>query len=303
MDQPQLKAPLDALFRGVEEERRLRFLEIERSPLKSLAVAGRTIRYLDRGKGSRTILLLPGLLGDSRALYQQTLGLETDFRILSPEYVLSPRVDDQVEALAAILDAEGVDRVEAVVGQTLGGYLSQYLTRRFPERIENLVLVHADLPRKQQLPDSEKTARSMRWTPWFLTRRRLHGILIRMVERWAVEPGHDRAQAALIRAIFAHRFSNLLDKKTTVVRYELLADIFRQANLLDTGLPNWQGRVLVIYSENNVFSHHLAELQKRLPRVEIRSFGKDHNVSLLLEPDETVRLVREFLGNGASEAI
>jgi pimeloyl-ACP methyl ester carboxylesterase len=288
-------ADLATLFAGVPADRAAPFFAIEAEPLRQADARPHPVRYLDLGpRGAPVVVLLPGLLGDARALFQQAAALTNDVRVLSPEYVASPRLADQVAALAAMLDAAEVARA-VLVGQTLGGYLAQYFTRAHGERVAGLVLVHADLPQRRHLAVSERTVRRMRWRPWFLIRRFLHGRLTQMVDAWAAGPGKDAEQAALVRAYFAHRFANLLDKRQALDRYRLLADVFRQADLVPGDFAGWPGRVLVIYSDDNVFSQDLAQLEEVFPGLTKQQLGSDHNVSLLLEPATTTALIREFL--------
>src|SRR5262249_61979105 len=119
------------------------FFAIEAEPLRQAAGRPHPVRYLDLGpRDAPAVVLLPGLLGDARALFQQAAALAGDCRVLSPEYVASPRVADQIAALAAMLDAAGVEKA-VLVGQTLGGYLAQDFTRAHGDRAAGLVLRRA----------------------------------------------------------------------------------------------------------------------------------------------------------------
>jgi homoserine O-acetyltransferase len=50
---------------------------------------------------------------------------------------------DQAEALAASLDAAGVERVHAVIGASYGGMVALAFAERFPDRLERLVVIGA----------------------------------------------------------------------------------------------------------------------------------------------------------------
>ncbi len=52
-----------------------------------------------------------------------------------------------LEGIAAILEAEGVQKVH-VVGPSFGGWVAQCFVRRFPEKVATLILSDTGLPRK-----------------------------------------------------------------------------------------------------------------------------------------------------------
>ena len=76
------------------------------------------------GQGKRTLLLLPGgtLVPDTYFILLEAL--ERDYRVIVPAYAAVPTMAELVTGAAAILDAEGIQRVD-VMGSSFGGYVAQ----------------------------------------------------------------------------------------------------------------------------------------------------------------------------------
>jgi 2-succinyl-6-hydroxy-2,4-cyclohexadiene-1-carboxylate synthase len=98
------------------------------------------------------VLLLHGFLGRGTDWDPVALRLTPSFRLLAPDLPGHGRavglpdaactMDGAADALAATLDAVGVDRAVAV-GYSMGGRLALHFALRHPERVERLVLLSA----------------------------------------------------------------------------------------------------------------------------------------------------------------
>lgn len=111
----------------------------EEYPPAHLAVNDRDWEYLATGSGEETVLFLHGMTGSYDIWWQQIEALNDKYRIVAVTY---PPVDSLAEMEAgvlAILDHEGVTHFH-VVGTSLGGYFTQYLVGRYPQRIVTAVL-------------------------------------------------------------------------------------------------------------------------------------------------------------------
>lgn len=242
----------------------------------------------------RTLVLLPGLLGDSGSLWQQVEDLGRDHRVIAVDYPDSPSIPVQLEALARVLDEVGARRA-VLVGQTLGGYLAQAFARAHPERVEALVLVHAGLPEPALGKRIRRDLIASRLLPWPLLRAYLHGALKRMMAGREAAGEVSPEQARVVAEHFRRRFAERLDKQRVLARYGLLANLQEQPALRREEVPGLEGRVLLIYSEGNVFARQLPALREVFPGAPAHALGRGHNLSLLLEPRESHRLIRDFL--------
>jgi pimeloyl-ACP methyl ester carboxylesterase len=108
-------------------------------PYKEIQVAGRQWRYVVGGQGERMLLLLPGgtLVPDTYFVILEAL--ERSSRVIVPAYAAVPTMAELVAGVIAILDAEGVERVD-VMGSSFGGYVAQCFVQEHPDRVDRLIL-------------------------------------------------------------------------------------------------------------------------------------------------------------------
>lgn len=83
------------------------------------------------------------------------LPLDTDrFRLVGVDFLDGGRADDgrpervvttqdQADAIAAVLDDIGVERLHAIVGASYGGMVSLAFAERYPERVDRLIVIGA----------------------------------------------------------------------------------------------------------------------------------------------------------------
>ncbi len=247
------------------------------------------------GGDTRTLLLLPGLLGDAGSLWQQAAEFERDHRVISLTYPDTPSVRHQLDAIARVLDEQGVERA-VVIGQTLGGFLAQAFARAFPERVEALVLVHAGLPDPKLGATVRRDIGVARFLPWFLIRGYLHRALRKMIAGLAADPAVDARQAETVVGHFRDRFAHRLDKRRVLARYGLMANLHQARPFERAEVSGLQGRVLILYSESNVFGRQLGRLRELYPGSREAAMGRRHNIALLIKPGESHRQIRDFLG-------
>jgi hypothetical protein len=113
-------------------------------PYRELAVRSIRWRYMVGGQGSSTLLLLPGGAMVPDQYFELMTALETQYRTIAPAYPPVSSMSDLVAGVAAILDAEKAQQI-VVFGSGPGGYLAQCLVRRYPERVERLILAHTGI--------------------------------------------------------------------------------------------------------------------------------------------------------------
>lgn len=115
------------------------------NPPKSLNVGGTKWEYLATGQGNETILFLHGMTGSYDIWWQQIEAFKQDYRVVTVTYPAVDSLAEMEKGLFAILDQEGVTNFN-VVGSSLGGYFTQYLLARHPERIQKAVLANTFPP-------------------------------------------------------------------------------------------------------------------------------------------------------------
>lgn len=133
--------------------------------LVSAEVDGSRLAYRQAGQGA-TLVLLHGLLCDSRCWERQLVGLSDQFRVVAWDapgagsFADSPgpfTTANYAHCLAAFLDAIGVE-LPHVLGLSWGGILAQEFYRLYPDRPRSLVLADTYAGWRGSLPEEVWTA-------------------------------------------------------------------------------------------------------------------------------------------------
>lgn len=90
------------------------------------------------GQSGPALLFLPGTLGRGDIFWQQISSLKTKTRILALTYPDTGGIADWAQDITAILKAENMTDM-CVLGSSLGGYISQYLTATQPDLFTRLI--------------------------------------------------------------------------------------------------------------------------------------------------------------------
>jgi pimeloyl-ACP methyl ester carboxylesterase len=127
-------------YEGVPQEQMERILRFRSEhPCKQVKIAGVQWQYISCGKGTKTLLLLPGGLRVAEAAFSLIQMFEDTFRLIVPTYPPLEMMDEIVDGVAAILDKEQVLET-FVLGQSYGGAVAQVLMQRYPSRVKKVVL-------------------------------------------------------------------------------------------------------------------------------------------------------------------
>ncbi len=116
----------------------------------SVDIGGARMSFVSFGKGSRALIILPGLSDGLATVKGKALMLAPPYRLFFDKYTVymfSRRdgledgfsVRDMARDQAAACRALGLERV-SVLGVSQGGMIAQYLAADFPELVEKLVL-------------------------------------------------------------------------------------------------------------------------------------------------------------------
>ncbi len=96
--------------------------------------------YFTTGNSEKTILFLHGMGGAYDLWWQQADFFKDDYKIIT--YTLPEEIDNLEDALSgitAILDKENIKTFTAA-GTSMGGYITQYLLKKIPEKLDGVVL-------------------------------------------------------------------------------------------------------------------------------------------------------------------
>lgn len=258
--------------------------EFYKRPTKTLMINGNEWKYYVGGKGNKTILFIHGMGGAYDLWWQQIKEFENDFKVIS--YTLPENVDnlnDALEGIKAILKKENVDKFYAV-GTSMGGYITQYLVKNMPDRVEKAVFGNTFPPNDEIRKENKVKARIIPYLPEMLIgyfgNKSLQNKILPAAE-------NDSLLAAFLPTL---PFS----KKQFINRYRVVIDFFtiNPSVYQIKRIPK-----LIMESDNDpLISPNLRkELKALYPDAQVYTFHKAGHFPYINRADEYNRVLRKFL--------
>jgi pimeloyl-ACP methyl ester carboxylesterase len=242
-------------------------------PYKEIQVAGKAWRYIVGGQGERVVLLLPGSLVPD--LFFVPIGeLERDSRVIVPAYAAVPTMAELVAGVVAILDAEGVERMD-VIGSSFGGYIAQCFVRAHPARVDRLILAETGV------------RHFVSWAPSIWLLARLMNVL------------PSRAVRYLMWRLWSTLFTPPASQQTfwRELMQEILADFSAHYHFSSGDLAAWPGKIFILESERDeAYSPaNRARTRAVYPQAQVHTIHNATHSAIATHTGEYVRTMREFL--------
>ena len=187
-------------------------------PPRTRSIDGVDWTYITAGHGNDAILFLHGMTGAHDIWWQQMDALADRYRMVAVTYPPVKSLEALEKGILIIADAEGIDRFN-VVGTSLGGYLTQYLLFRHPERIQRAVLSNTFPPNDLIAENNRITGKVLPLLPeWLLLR------VFRSNFKNTIYPtsGNDELTLAFLNEIGYGR----MNKEQLVERYHCVIEKF-----------------------------------------------------------------------------
>lgn len=262
-------------------------------PYRSLVTDGITWSYLIGGNGPETLLFLPGGLRIADAFFVILGELEHYYRVIAPSYPPVPTMEALVTGIAAILNAERVDRID-VLGESFGGEVAQYLVRQYPERVQSLILANTAPTHPHPM-----FAQPFRWTmtlsfllPDPIVRALSQRLLLSAI---SAPSGELPFWRALIQEVVYHHLSRAdIDSF-----FRETLDFHLHYKFSPADLANWSGRILILESaDDRGIPRSSREGVKRLyPQAAVHTFECGGHTPWLTRADVYFSTIRGFLAN------
>jgi pimeloyl-ACP methyl ester carboxylesterase len=137
-----------------------------------------------QGSGPRTLVMIPGAMGTATIFDKLMPVLATNLRVVSAEPPAEADAVVLADQLAALLDELGAPKID-LMGTSFGGFVVQYFTAKYPERVNTLVLSNtfndpSFSPRRRPLDELQAEAAS-----------EMHGKAIKMITGTPESPTRD----------------------------------------------------------------------------------------------------------------
>jgi pimeloyl-ACP methyl ester carboxylesterase len=259
-------------------------------PVKKLAAGKKEWDYLAGGQGEETLVLLTGGLNSSEVWFQIMTGFEKTHRVLSIRYPSIATVAELVEGIAAILDAEHIERAH-LLGESLGGMVAQCLVRRYPGRVDSLILASTAAPEQRLVPRMKRQEKLVSLFPV--------GLLLSLSKRRVLHllSGLPEEERSFWKALLKEKISSYVTKAWLISQYKLLADYCASYHFAPADLEHWPGAILILQADDDELIQRLARepLTAFHPQAQVHTFHNANHIPLITKRDEYINVVKQFL--------
>lgn len=253
-------------------------------PTKSLEIDGTDWTYLATGSGDGSLLFLHGMGGAYDIWWQQIESLKYDYRIISVTLPEVHSLEEAIEGLIAILDAEGV-ATTTIIGTSMGGYMAQYFLQTHPDRLDGLVMGNTFPPNHYYKRENAGLRRLAPLLPeWYVMKKFRSNVSEKVV------PASENS--ALVEAYLKEQYSGYMSKAQFIGRMDVVLDYFDpKYDSMQVSIPKF-----IIESDNDpLVPPILQEAMKFLyPESKVYTFqGKGH-FPYLNQPDGYTYALKRF---------
>ena len=190
------------------------------------------------GEGAPWIVFLPGLTADHRLFDDQMAWFSGKANCLvwdppahgaSLPFSLTFTMDGMAQMLAGLLDAEGVVR-PVLVGQSMGGYVSQAYLDLFPGQASAFVSIDSAPLKRKYYPTWE--VKALRHTKWMY-----QAIPFWLLKPWGAYGASESERGRSLMRSFMDCYSKDEYVELAAFGYRLLADAVESERAYDLGCP------------------------------------------------------------------
>ena len=250
---------------------------------------GRRWRYRVGGiPGGPPVLVLTGATTVPDPLFVIIADLGRRYRVIAPAYPAATHIDELVDGVVAVLDAEHVTAAH-VIGSSFGGYLAQCLVRAHPDRVDRLVLAQTGV-RHFAGPGAITV---LRWLLELAPSRAVKAFMWRTWQALLVDLGDD---GPFWRALLRDILDQQLTKRSLLAVMAAMADFTANHRPLPGQAPD-RLRVLVLAAEHDrAFARQATDIRAVYPHATFHTLVGAGHGAVFTHTDAYVTDIRSFLG-------
>jgi 3-oxoadipate enol-lactonase len=272
----------------VEQQERLHAFRTTH-PREQIDLSGTPWNYLLAGRGTETLLILPGgeRIGDvAFPLVQQ---FEQDYRCLYPSYPPYSTMGALIDGLAALLERLSIDRV-ILFAASFGGDVGQCFVRKYPARVSKLILLNTGVPDHRLGKATQRSKPLVTLLPM--------GIVRFLVEKLVLGRALAvRTEEQLFWQAMMHELVGQLTRADLVSSFDETIDYRLNYHFSPDDLETWPGKVLILQSDDDPATRPAMRqaLCNLYPQAQVHTFQGAGHTPFLSQPEEFYPLVRALL--------
>ncbi len=265
-------------------------------PLKTADVSDTTWRYIDCGRGGRTILMIHGLAGDATGFYRMIESFEGEYRVIVPTFPALDTMDGVCRGCEGLLDAAGVGPV-SLFGASWGGMVAQGFLHRYPERVEAVILADTSGPNPAAARRNAQQSRVLGFVPWWLARRLFQVGIKRLLKVPGELTEEQEAELRFQRSRLDVRLAGL-SKELLFAQSRAAYDLLKNVSYTADDFRAWAGKMLVLQSADDPGLRRGDDayaLDTRYPGAQVVTMRGAGHLGMVLKHHDYVREISSFL--------
>ncbi|MFC2165705.1 alpha/beta fold hydrolase [Acidobacteriota bacterium] len=256
--------------KGISESEYAKFQNfLQTHSLKNIEFDGKSISYYFCGTGEKTILTFAGGWGPPLMLYDRISGLEGNNRMIVIDISPFDDLDAMCNGINQVLQIEEIHRV-VLFGQSMTGIMAQTYLKRNRERVEGIILANTIAPRIERCKKWALVLLQILPISFirFFAKKKLS-----QLAKYEQEIPEDVKQSMLFKAVLLKNIMDSYFTKKNTVNTLKVAYAFNEKDGYSEGeFERWNGKTLIISSEDDPGYADVAILMKYLPNPEIFKF-------------------------------
>ncbi len=278
---------------SLKEEKDLYDEFVRTHPKSRLDYEGQTLEYIACGHGTHTLLMPPHIsnLFPVEMGYRHILAFESRFRVIAPSLIESHRLDEIAASLLRVLENE-TNRPVILFGQSGSGITAQVFYRRYSQRVAGMILVNTVAPGHP----APRTPLVMlfKLLPAALLKSMFTKRLLGELDTASI-PQELIPRLQMSRTLLGESLKGQFSKRALAIDVQKALQ-FNAEGFVDTGiLSAWQGRILIITSQDDTGYEDSEALSERLPNASLLLLEEGHGHLAPLVKSEEVHLAIDRL--------
>lgn len=294
----------DKIYKKVSQDQKERLRKFRSThPYRQLTVDDTTWKYISCGRGKETLLLLTGGTGIAEAMALVFTPLENEYWIICPTYSPVTTMEQLADGIVRILEAEGIHKIN-ILGQSFGGTLAQVIVHKYPDKVGKLILSHTSTTSPPV--DQSIVLKKKKWIERFkifylLPSRMFSFIIVRLlrikiskISKIAVMNAEERE----FWLAYFHEMISHTTKKALSSLDKCMIDFAENYTFSRDDLANWSGKILILESDKDTAFHPSERdaMKELYPQAQVHTFKGSGHLTLIVNPEESISVVRNFLG-------
>lgn len=261
--------------------------------------------YLVGGKGTNCFLIFPGSGQDALSCYDLIDVFEKQYKVIAINYDRFFSLDSFFEYVNNILKQEKVNKV-ILYGLSLGGFLAQHYVRKYPSKVDKLILSHSGSTKSKTvirhviipgkilyffIPIIPQSLLNRLFKPIAGRVQAGQSDIIGLYKKYSTEENLKR------RTDFARKTTfSVIDKNYLKTVYSLGVDMQRaEKKFLSSDLSDWKGKIFILRTDNDPLAQDNGMFTKYYPQAIVHTFKNTGHLTPFIRFEEMTEIISKFI--------